>query len=39
MYISDNRDSDYIEQLKSKLYYLIYFVGGVITTYMIQKFI
>ena len=39
MYISDNRDSEYIKKLKSKLFYLLYFVGGVVTTYMIQKFI
>ena len=39
MYISDNRDSDYIKKLKGKLFYLLYFVGGVMTTYIIQKFI
>lgn len=39
MYISDNRDSEYIEKIKSKLCYLFYFVGGVVTTYIIQKFI
>ena len=39
MYISDNRDSDYIKNIKSKLCYFLYFFGGVMTTYIIQKFI
>ena len=39
MYISDNRDLDYLKNIKIKLYYLLYFFGGIMTTYIIQKFI
>ena len=36
MYISDNRDSEYIK--KSKVNYVIYFIlWGVVTTYIIQN--